>query len=474
MPAPGADSAVGQPGGLRCDVAVVGGGPAGLAAAAQLGRAGADVVLLEEAAELGGQYFKRRHGAVLAGYGDYRPEGTRLISAVRGAGVRCLTGRLVWGIDDDRRTLLTADVSSGAGLPVTARACIVATGAYERAIPFPGWQLPGVVTPGYAMHLATCDRIALGDRVVLAGTGPFLLATACAVLRAGGGVAAVAEMNRPYWPSAAALSALRFPGRLRELAGYAATLARHRVPVLQGCRVVAARGTGRVREVLMGASDPAAAPDGATPRRLEVDGLAVGFGFRPATELIRLFGVGCAQDELGDVFPRLDELGRTTVPGVYTAGEVAQIAGMRAAVASGSLAAAAAAMDLGLPRPPASVLHDAAASLGAERRFAALTARLYPVTAADCVTMPDETLVCRCEGVRAAELRQAGALGRNDNSSAKAATRAGMGPCQGRQCATAAMALVTATAGRKTAAFAARMPIKPVPLATFTDGPGEG
>src|SRR3984885_7858812 len=110
--------------------------------------------------------------------------------------------------------------------PTRARACIVATGAYERAIPMPGWQLPGVVTPGHALHLATCERIALGQRVVVAGTGPFLLAAATAVLRAGGGVRAIVELNPPYRPSRAGTgcSAIRFPSRLRELAGYAAVL----------------------------------------------------------------------------------------------------------------------------------------------------------------------------------------------------------------------------------------------------------
>ena len=340
---------------LRCDVAVIGGGPAGLAAAAQLGQAGADVVLLDEAPRLGGQYFKRRAGAVLAAHGDYRPEGTRLIATVHAAGVRCLPGRLVWGVGDDGRTLLTAGLAAGDPLAITPRACIVATGAYERSIPFPGWQLPGVVTPGHALHLARCDLVPLGQRVLIAGTGPFLLAAACAVLRAGGGVVAVAEMNRPYAPGAAALAAGRYPARLAELAGYAATLARHRVPVLQGRRVAAAHGGGHVREVLL---------DGPGARRFAVDALAAGFGFRPATELLRLLGADGTQDELGDVYPRLDLLGRTTVPGVYAAGEVAQIAGMRAAMAGGQLAAAAAAADLGLPPPPPKALRAAEGPAG--------------------------------------------------------------------------------------------------------------
>ena len=158
---------------------------------------------------------------------------------------------------------------------------------------------------------------------------------------------AVAELNRPYPPRPprlAALAAARYPARLAELAGYAATLARHRVPVLQGRRVVAATGDDRVREVRL---------DGPQARTVTVDALAVGFGFRPATELLRLLGADCTQDELGDLYPRLDPAGRTSVPGVYAAGEVTQIAGVRAAVAGGRLAAAAAAADLGLPPPPA-------------------------------------------------------------------------------------------------------------------------
>ena len=346
-----------------------------------------------------------------------------------------------------------------------ARACIVATGAYERAIPMPGWQLPGVVTPGHALHLATCERIALGQRVVVAGTGPFLLAAAAAVLRAGGGVRAIVELNTPYRPGRAAAGAIRFPSRLRELAGYAAVLAAGRVAVLQGQRVVAAHGGGRVEAVQVAAR--AGGNQAGRVRTFDVDGLAVGYGFRPSSELIRLLRADCERDELGDEFPVVDPVGRTSVPRVYAAGETARIAGLRAALASGQLAAAAAAADLGLPPPPPRVLRAARASLAAELRFAALTARLYPVTAADYLAMPDATMVCRCEGVTAGVIRQAAATGRSDVSGVKAGTRAGMGQCQGRQCGLALAALAAAATGAKPAGIAARMPIKPVPVSSL-------
>lgn len=445
---------------LRCDVAVVGGGPAGLAASARLSAAGADVVLLEEAAELGGQYYKRRLGAVLAHYGDYRPAGSRLIAAARSAGVRCLTGHLVWGVDG--RTLLALDVRSGTTRPVQASACVVATGAYERAIPFPGWQLPGVVTPGHALHLATCDRVALGQRVVVAGTGPFLLAAAAAVRRAGGGVRAIVELNAPYRLGRAVLGAAGFPSRLRELAGYAATLAAGNVAVLQRHRVVTALGRDRVEAVeiaRVGTSD--------TPRRIDVDGLAVGYGFRPGSELVKLLGGQCERDRLGEEVPVLDAWGRASVPGVYVAGEVARIAGMRAALASGELAAAAVAADLGLPSP---ATRAAVRRLATELRFAAFTAQLYPVTPADYLAMADETMVCRCEGVTAGIIRAAAATGRSDVSGVKAATRAGMGPCQARQCGLAVALLTAAATGATPTAIAARMPIKPVPVSSLTRG----
>jgi NAD(P)H-nitrite reductase large subunit len=198
---------------------------------------------------------------------------------------------------------------------------------------------------------------------------------------------------------------------------------------------------------------------------VEVDALAVGFGFRPSTELVRL--LGCAMSDGGDgsdPLPVRDEWGRTSLPGVYVAGEAAGVAGVHAAAARGTLAAAAAARDLRL-RPLASHLERRAARRArSTERFAALNASLFPPPADRVAALPDDTVVCRCEAVTAGQVRCAVSTGWNERNSTKGATRAGMGPCQGRECGFAVSTLVRQAGGLPGAPFPARQPIKPVPV----------
>ncbi|MBB2912058.1 thioredoxin reductase/bacterioferritin-associated ferredoxin [Streptosporangium becharense] len=457
----------GQPA-LRADVAVVGGGPAGMEAALRCAQAGLAVVVLDEHEELGGQYFRRRHPAIREVHGDHRPEGTVLAAAVRESGARVLTRHAVWGVDG--RDLLVHDEEHDRALRVRAAHVVVATGAYERVLPFPGWELPGVVTAGFAMHLATVDRVAVGERVLLAGSGPFLLPVACALLEAGARVAAVVEAGRPYRPAGpgvrGGVEVMRHPARLAELGGYLTRLARHRVPLLQDRLVAEAVGGTRVTRVRT------VRTRGGGDREFEVDALAVGFGFRPSTELVRLLGARTTVDaRTGDVVTATDDDGATSVPGLYAVGELAGVAGAHAARLRGRLAAM---------RITAAAVGETPAD-GRERErlrrrlrrlvaFATLTGRLYPPPVEMVDTLPDEVHVCRCEAVTAGRVRVGARTGLHDVHALRNWSGAGMGICQARECGTALWRLAGASGA--TPPLPARMPVRPVPAGVVADMEG--
>lgn len=431
------------------DAVVVGGGPAGMVAARDLARLGVDVVLIDEHPRLGGQYYKRRSGAVLAQAGDLRPRGTRLAAEVCDAGVEVRSETAVWGVDDDGQTLLT--VHDGQPGRIRGVTTVLATGAHERVLPVPGWQLPGVVTPGAALHLATIDRVPVGQRVVVAGSGPFLLPVSVALLDVGATVVAVCEAGTPYRIDASALRAVLHPARASQFLGYRARLARARVPLLQGAHVTAVRGRGRAAGVRI--------CDASGGRELSVDAVAMGWGFRPNTEIATLLGCRTVMDESSwDRVVEADDFGRTSRRDVFVAGEIAGVAGVGVALARGAVVALAAAQRLGRPiaARPAKV-----AALRTATRAAVWTADRYPSAGWPSVSsMDDDTIVCRCELVTAGELRRVAqtVVAQGDPDAAKGATRAGMGPCQGRQCFPAVAALI----GGGAEAFPARMPLRPV------------
>ncbi|MEY9212830.1 FAD-dependent oxidoreductase [Thermobifida halotolerans] len=447
----------------RADAAVVGAGPAGLSAALTLARGGLSVVLLDEQPEPGGQYYRRPGPEVTERLGDHRPEGARLVAEVRAAGVRVLTGHTVWGVSDDRAALL-AVAPDGTTTRVHAAHTVIATGAFERAIPFAGWHLPGVVTPGLAQHMAE-EGVAVGSRVLVAGSGPFLLPVARSLLERGARVLAVVEAGTPYRMGVRALGAARFPGRLAELSSHLLGLARHRVPLLQGAVVTEARGRSRVESATVA---PLRDPHRVL-HRYDVDALCVGYGFRPQTDLAQLLGCAMRRDPAtGDQTPVVTGPGRTSRAGVYVVGEAAGVAGAPSALARGEAAALDVLARAGGPATRAA-RRSVAVRLARARRFADLTAALYPAPGvlADALVsaLPDHALVCRCESVTAGAVRAAAAEpGGAEVPGIKGATRAGMGPCQARECGPALAALRDRTGAPGQAAVPARMPVRPLPL----------
>lgn len=409
-------------------VAIVGAGPAGLAAARAAVAAGARVLLIDAESAPGGQYL-RADALRAARTGRPRTDATAVPAAVE-----YLPDTVLWALEPvpggTRLHLRTglADGPERIGRVVDVPALVLASGAYDRALPFPGWQLPGVFTAGAAQALAKAQRVAVGKRVVVAGTGPFLFPVARSLVDAGARVAAVLEAGAPVrgW-ARHPLGAAAGTGKIPELAGHLAYLARHGIPYRTRMTVLETHGTAAVQAATIGRLDANWTPVPGGAHRMVVDAVCVGFGFTPQLELA--VAAGCA---LADGFVQVDAAQATSVPGVFAAGELTGIAGAEFSAAEGELAGTAAACRLGLrPEVPRRALRRVRGG----RRFAQALAAAHPVRPGWRSWLREETVVCRCEEVCHGELREAAANRQATGArSLKLITRAGLGPCQGRIC----------------------------------------
>ncbi|GGL08325.1 FAD-dependent oxidoreductase [Deinococcus radiotolerans] len=392
----------------RADVVVVGAGPAGLQAARTAAQGGAAVLLLDAGPGPGGQIWRGLSPAQ---------------AGVAGALLRDVQALKVTHLSRAEVSLATAGPAGGYDLVVVtpgglrhihAPKLILATGATERFLPFPGWTLPGVVGAGGLQAMTKSGLVIRGQRVVVAGTGPLLLAVAASLRDRGAQVVAVAEQAR--WPDLArfSLRASRLPGKGRETLALATRL--RGVPVWPGTYPLRAAGEDRVTSVTL--------RRGQRTVTLDCDWLAVGFGLVPDTRLAVL--LGC---ELQRGAVQVGDQQQTSRPDLYAAGELTGVGGVDQALLEGFTAGCAA---TGQQERLAAVA-DRAAALRAfqgtlERSFA-----LRPELRA--LPEPD-TVVCRCEDVPFSALHRCASW-----TDAKIQTRCGMGACQGRVCGPATTAL---------------------------------
>ena len=390
---------------LRAGLVVVGAGPAGLAAAWAASRAGADVVLLDSGPMAGGQVWRARQGVAAAPV-------ARALAGLARAGVRVLAGtKVVMPLPG--RTLLV-DGPDGARRLHWSR-LVLATGARERLLPFPGWTLPGVFGAGGLQALAKGGWPIAGRRVLVAGTGPLLLAAAATLRREGARLAGLADEAGPLALARFASALAAHPAKGLQALRLGAALAG--IPLLSGWRVVAAEGDGRVERVVL--------DKGGRTRTIPCDALAASWGLVPQTELGQALGCALAP-RFGDDALAVDAAQRTGVAGVFAAGECTGVSGAVAAQLQGEIAGRTVAAELASAPPP----HDRLARrLAREHAFGAAVAATFapPVRWRD--RLRDDTLVCRCEDVAWLALRD-----QPDLRSAKLATRCGMGHCQGRLC----------------------------------------
>ncbi len=457
--------------GRRVPLVVLGAGPAGVAAARAAIGAGVPVVLVDLAERVGGQYHRRepaafgalRPGALHHGWDDWDGdvmglEGSPLLTHV--------AGTAVWAAQrlPDGGLRLATDHEGSAN--IEADAVVVASGANERIVPFPGWDLPGVLSIGGAQALLKGQGMRPGHAVVVAGAGPLLLPVAAALARVRTGIVALADANDPRrWLSA---SPRAIPlSKLREGAGHLATLARHGVRLRTRTAAIAARGDGRVEEVVLARLQHDWTPIAGSEVVVAADALATSHGFVPDVSLALALGCRLSMDDATAPSVAVDTWQATGVAGVWAAGEVTGIGGADVAAHEGRVAGLAAARALG-GSVDDDELERAVARRRADEPFLRTLARVLALGEGWTSWLTPETIVCRCEEVDLATVDEAIVRrGACDVRSVKLTTRCGMGHCQGRLCAPTVTGLVIARTGRVPADAGAldRRPIlHPLPL----------
>ena len=479
--------------GPRVDVAIVGAGPAGLAAAASAAERGVRVAVIDAAEQPGGQFWRHRSeaagvaddGLLHHGWQTYLDLRRRFDSAVAAGRIEYLPRTSVW-MAQRRPEGFTLRLSASFGTTSEPRVIhtatlVLATGGYDRQLPVPGWELPGVMAAGGVQAFIKQNGSLPGSRFVVAGTGPFLLPVAANIVTAGGHVAAVCESADLTGWVPRAHRALAVPEKGIEGAEYAWTFLRHRIPYrtrtvvteILGDTAVKAVRTARLRR------DGSVVP-GSTRIIPDVDAVGLGWGFTPQLELPVALGAETRVDVDGSLVAEVDAGQRSTVPGLYLAGELTGVGGAALAVVEGAVAgrAAALAATSGTDPDPGSVPAPREARvIRRQRAFAAAMHRAHPLPRGWESRVREDTVVCRCEEVTAGAIASArDDMQAADTRTQKGVTRAGMGWCQGRVCGVAVACLSAAgsdpdPAGPSTSLRQnARRPIAhPIPLGDLRD-----
>lgn len=330
---------------LKTDILVVGAGPAGLGAAIEGARCGASVLMVDENRRAGGQLYKQIHKffgseAHYAGTRGFQIADLLLREADQ-AGVKTLLDTRALGVLDDGTV---AVLSGGKAVQVEAGRVVLATGAKENALAFPGWTLPGVMTAGAAQTFSNVHGTLVGKRIVTVGSGNVGLIVSYQLMQAGAEVVALVE------------AAPQITGYLV----HAGKLQRAGVPIHTAHTVVAARGTDRVSEVDIAQVDSRFSPIPGTTRTLHADTVLLAVGLNPRTELSGMFQCRTAYEgALGGLLPVHDETMRSSNPQVYVCGDVAGVEEASTALEEGRIAGLHAALSLGFSAPGAENRLDA-------------------------------------------------------------------------------------------------------------------
>lgn len=447
-------------------VIIIGAGPSGVRCAETLVTAGLRPTVVDENRRDGGQIYRRQPDNFTRPYAKlYGTEADKAQSlhtsfdALRDK-IDYWPETLAWNIFDKKLHVVKNERASA--LPYEA--LVICSGATDRLMPVKGWQYAGTYSLGASQIALKAQACAIGRQVVFLGTGPLLYLVASQYIKAGATVAAVLDTSPLMRRVAALPKLLARPAVLLDGLRLVAGIKRAGVPVLTGVtplEITGSAGNG-VHAVVV--------RDGrSNVRSFDCDAVAMGYHLRPETQLADL--ARCAfrfDQETRQWLPEVGEDGRTTVPGVYLAGDGMRVLGADAAEIGGRLAAMAVLKDFKLK-----VSEDELQKLRAEQasmeRFRQGLAQAFPWPAQQAAQLPDEAIVCRCEAITAGELRRVVCeMGAQEANRAKAFSRVGMGRCQGRYCGHAGAEVIAHAAGvplEQVGRLRGQAPVKPLSMA---------
>jgi NADPH-dependent 2,4-dienoyl-CoA reductase/sulfur reductase-like enzyme len=449
---------------MTVELAIIGAGPAGLAAAVLAAELGLETVLIDEQPTPGGQIYRAIEGAEPnTPLGPDYLAGRPLVTALRASNVDYRSGTTLWHVDPEGALFLE---TGGRIETLTARRILVAVGALERPVPIPGWTLPGVMTAGAAQILLKSSGLVPEGRVVLAGQGPLLYLIATQLARVGAPPTALFETApiENYVATMRPLADLWAGGRLLSKGlGWISAIKRAGIPIRRGVRGLRAIGLRRLERIVWEGGEFA------------TDYLLLHEGIIPNVQVSLALQLRHEWDEAQLCWrPSLDAWGQTSLPNIAVAGDGGGILGAEAAVLSGRLAALDAAMWLGHIGAAEQDRRAAPIRLALDHERAArrFLDRLYRPAPSVMVPDEDETIACRCEEVSVGQIRRAARLGAQGPNQIKAFTRCGMGPCQGRICGPLVAAIAADVLGKPIAEIGTwrpRAPYKPITVGALAD-----
>jgi NADPH-dependent 2,4-dienoyl-CoA reductase/sulfur reductase-like enzyme len=450
------------------DLVIIGAGPAGMSAAVTARVCGLSVALVDEASAPGGQIYRsieavsERQQVLLDILGKDYAAGAALAAAFAKSGSDYFTGTAVWRVDKGGQV----GCSDGRTAKLLhGHHVLVATGAYERPVPMPGWVLPGVMTAGSAQILMKSAAFVPRGPILLAGAGPLLLLAASQLLAAGGDVVALVETTgmSDYLRALPSLpGAVRASEYLRKGIRMRRAIRQAGVPIISGAFGLAVQGKEHARAL--------AFQTRSGRHEISAGTILLHQGVIPNVQITRQLECEHAWDKRGRYWrPVLDAWGRSSIDKIFVAGDATGIVGALASSATGHLAALEIASSAGrIERAERD--RQAQPYLRERRHHLAIRAfldRLFAPPEEILRPTDNATVVCRCEETTVGEIRQAVRMGGHGPNQLKAYTRCGMGPCQGRMCGLTVSEIIAEELNSPVSSigyYRIRPPIKPISL----------